>query len=454
MTPPGGNAKSDPRALAWQVLQRVESGGYADAVLAAAFAASTLEPRDRALASRLVYGTLAWQGYLDHILAAFSKQAVDKLDAPIRCLLRLALLQICKLDRVPTFAAVDTAVNLSKRHRGGSASGFVNAVLRRAARQWASVSLAADSQAAELALRWSHPPWLVERWLAELGPEETAGFLAANNEGAPTVLRVNPLRATRAQVQVELHEAGVASELCRFSPVGLRLLEATRVEDLPGFAAGRFSVQGEASQLVALLAAPQPGSRLLDACAAPGGKTTHLGELMRKQGEIVALDVHRNGVAAIEANACRLGLSSIRAEVADAATWQAGDKGFDTILVDAPCSGLGTLRQHPEIRWRRSPADIADLARRQAAILHHLVPLLRPGGTLVYSTCTVMRAENEEQVAALLSAYDELRVDDPRLYLPEAGHVLCQPDGCVRMLPHQHGLDGFFAVRLRRRQVD
>lgn len=452
MRPQGGNAKGDARALAWEVLQRVESGGYADAVLAAALATSELAPRDRALASRLVYGTLAWQGYLDHILAAFSKQAVDKLDAPIRCLLRLALLQICKLDRVPTFAAVDTAVNLSKRHRGGSASGFVNAVLRRAARQWAGVSLNADSQAAELALRWSHPEWLVRRWLAELGVEQTSGLLAANNEEAPTALRVNTLRATRQQVQDELLDAGIASEPCQYSPVGLRLLEATRVEDLPGFAAGRFSVQGEASQLVALLAAPQPGTRVLDACAAPGGKATHLGELMHDQGQVVALDVHRSGVAAIEANARRLGLSSIKAEIADAAAWQAVHAGFDTILVDAPCSGLGTLRQHPEIRWRRSPSDVTDLARRQAVILSHLVPLLRPGGALVYSTCTLMWAENEEQVATLLSAFADLHIDDPRPYLPQSAHVLFQPDGSVRMLPHQHGLDGFFAIRLQRHQ--
>ncbi len=441
---------ADARALAWWILQQVEAGGFADALLGSALSSPSLDSRDQALAARLVYGTLAWQGYLDHLLAAFSKKAIGKLDVPIRCLLRMALLQMCKLDRIPTFAAVDTAVNLSKQHRGGSASGFVNAVLRRAARDWSSVPLPNDGTAANLAVRLSHPLWLVERWLTTYGADDTEALLAANNEAAPTTLRVNRRRAERDTVLERLREAGVEAEACRFSPLGVILQSGARIETLPGFAEGWFSVQGEASQLVSLLAAPQPNTRVLDACAAPGGKTTHLAELMDDQGEVTALDIHGSGVTNIRAAATRLGLSIVKASRADAAAWPAPAEPFDTVLVDAPCSGLGTLRQHPEIRWRRSAADIDALAQTQRAILTHMAPLVRRDGALIYSTCTLTREENEEQITTFLAAHGNFVVDDARPLLPAPAQELCDTVGFVHMLPHRHSLDGFFAVRLKR----
>jgi len=436
--------------LAWQILQRVEDGGYADALLGAAFASSSLVARDQALAARLVYGTLAWQGYLDHLLGAFSKKPIAQLDMPIRCLLRLALLQICKLDRVPDFAAVDTAVNLSKSYRGGSASGFVNAILRRATREHEHVELPTD-RVAHLAAQLSHPAWLVELWLATYGDVDTEALLAANNEAAPTTLRINALRARSDEVEQELQAQGIEVEPCRYSPVGWVLSSAARLDGLRGFAEGRFTPQGEASQLVSLLAAPQPSTRVLDACAAPGGKTTHLAEIMKNQGAIVALDIHSGGVAAIQGSAQRLGLSIVQAETADASSWVAPSGSFDTVLVDAPCSGLGTLRQHPEIRWRRSAADIDELRRKQGRILEHVATLVRRGGALVYSTCTLTTIENEQQVRELLKGREDFTIEDARPYLPAQAAELCGDDGMLRTLPHRHGLDGFFAVRLRRR---
>lgn len=440
----------DARSLAWQILQRVEAGGFADALLGSVPGGGDLGGRDQALAARLVYGTLAWQGYLDHLLAAFSQKPIHKLDVPIRCLLRMALLQICKLDRIPTFAAVDTAVALSKQHHGGSASGFVNAVLRRAARDWSDVPLPSDSSAANLAVRLSHPLWLVERWLATYGAADTEALLAANNEAAPTTLRVNRRRAERDTVLDRLREAGVEADACGFSPFGVILQSGARIEALPGFAEGLFSVQGEASQLVSLLAAPQPNTRVLDACAAPGGKATHLAELMDDQGEVTALDIHASGVAAIRATATRLGLSIVKASMADAAAWPAPAESFDTVLVDAPCSGLGTLRQHPEIRWRRSVADVQELARTQGRLLAHVAPLVRRGGSLIYSTCTLTREENEDQIGGFLAEHGDFVVDDPRPLLPLLARELCDAAGLVHMLPHRHSLDGFFAVRLKR----
>lgn len=442
---------TDPRRLAWQILQRVEDGAYADVLLGTALAAGGLSPRDQSLAVRLVYGCLAWQGYLDHLAGSFSKKGIGQLDVPIRCLLRLGLLQICKLSRVPAFAAVNHAVELAKEHRGGAASGFVNAVLRRAAREWQAVEIPHDSPASKLAVELSHPRWLVEHWLAEYGLDETTALLQANNEAAPTTVRINPRQATPAQVGEALRGHGCRVTPCRYAPAGL-ILEATGA--LPALATHRdgwMTPQGEASQLVGLLAAPAPGSRVLDACAAPGGKTTHLAEAMDDRGTVIALDTHASGVAAIQRQQKRLGLTCIDAQVADATAWQAAPGSFDTILVDAPCSGLGTLRQHPEIRWRRSAQSIHALASTQSRLLAHLAELVRPGGTLVYATCTLVREENEHQVRGFLAAHGDFVIADPRPHLPPEAHELCGSDGMVRMQPHRHGLDGFFAARLHRR---
>ena len=448
---------SDGRALAWEILQRVETGGYADALLGHGLRVGTVPARDHALVTRLVYGTLAWQGYLDHFIAAFSRRPPQDLDPPVRALLRLALFQTCVLTKIPDFAAVNTAVHLAKRYRGGSAVSFVNAVLRRAAAGWRDVRFpsAHEDPVGDLALRLSHPRWLVERWVADYGMDETAALLQANNEAAPTMLRVNRHKAEPSQLLARLRDSGFAASPTSYSPVGLRLDATGALEALPGHAEGLFTVQGEASQLVGFLVAPQPGERVLDACAAPGGKTTHLAELMNDQGSIVALDPHPRGVARVRHMAERLGLSTIKACTADATTWTPDDAAahggqFDRVLVDAPCSGLGTLRQHPEVKWRRTPADIAGLAALQQRLLQHLAADVRPGGTLVYATCTLSAPENEEVLAAFLQRQPAFRIEDARGVLPVSAHTLVGEDGVLRTLPHRDGLDGFFAVRLKR----
>ncbi len=437
--------------MALDILLRVEAGAYADALLGHRLNDSRLSSRDQALATRLVYGTLAWQAHLDHILAAFSRRPPHALDPPVRAVLRLALFQMCQLTRIPDFAIVDTAVRLTKSVRSGWAAPLVNAVLRRAAAGWRDVLFPSPDKdpIAHLATRLSHPPWLVERWLAQFGFEETTALLRANNEPAPTVLRVNRRLIDPALLLARLQDGGWAAAATRYSPVGI-CLEGGMQQGIPGFADGAFSLQGEASQLVGLLVDPQPGERVLDACAAPGGKTTHLAELMNDHGEIVALDMHRRGVERIERLARRLRLSVVKAVAADALGWPA-DGGFDRVLVDAPCSGLGTLRQHPEVKWRRSPADIAALADLQMQLLLRLAACVRPGGTLVYATCTISVPENEEVVAAFLRQQPAFAVDDASAVLPPQARALVGSDGALRTLPHRHHLDGFFAVRLKRR---
>lgn len=448
-------AATDPlaaRALALAVLHRVESeSAHADVALAAALGASQLATRDRALASRLVYGTLAWQGRLDWQLARFSARDPETFDPYVRIAIRLGLYQLTMLDRVPDHAAVATSVELAKRHVP-VAAGLVNAVLRRAIRERNRLPLPdpAVDPVEHLAIALSHPRWLVERWQARFGSAGLADLLRADNEAAPTVLRARP--GGRAALLVRLAEAGVPCEPGRFAPDAIRV-QAADPHAIPGWATGEFSVQEEASQIVAHLLAPEAGMRVLDTCAAPGGKATYVADLMGDRGTVVALDHRARGVRAIAANADRLGLTSVAARVLDARTVDTTlpHASFDRILVDAPCSGLGTLRAHPEIRWRREPHDLIRLGEQQRRMLEAATPLLKPGGVLVYATCTLSDEENEDVVRAWLGAHPELEREDARASLPASAHALVDDTGALCTLPHRDDLDGFYAVRARRR---
>ena len=451
MTREGDDALT-ARALALDVLLRVQGGTvHADATLADALAASGLSTRDRALASRLVYGTLAWQARLDWHLTRWTARPLPTLDPAVLVVLRLGAYQLLMLDRVPDHAAVATSVDLAKA-RLPAAAGLVNAVLRRAVRERGQVALPDPERepAAHLGIALSHPEWLVERWLARFGPEATRALLAADNEPAPTVLRARP--GGRDELIARLAAAGLACEPGRFAPDAVRV-DAVDPHALPGFAAGEFSVQGEASQLVALLLDARPGTRVLDACAAPGGKTTALAERMEDRGMVVALDHRPRGARAIARNAARLRLRGIAPVVLDARAAAAAfaPRSFVRILVDAPCSGFGTLRAHPEIRWRRGPADVARLAAQQRAILDAVTPLLEPGGVLVYATCSLLDEENEDVVRAWLAAHPELVRERADEHLPDTARALVDASGALVTLPHRDGLDGFYAVRVRSR---
>ena len=446
-----GTEALEARALAAAVLQRIEHDrAYADVALDAALRTSRLDGRDRALATRLVYGTLAWQGRLDWHLAALTRREPAALDPPLRIALRLGLYQILFLDRIPAHAAVATSVDLAKRLAPAGA-GLVNAVLRRAVRERAALPLP-DPVAApvrHLAVAFSHPEWLVARWREHLDDADLRALLAANNQAAPTVLRAR--LGGRDALIARLSAAGVGAEACRFAPEAVRV-SAAAPHALAGYAAGAFSVQSEASQLVVLLLDPRPGMRVLDACAAPGGKASYIAEIMGDRGLVVALDQRRRGAHAVARTARRLRLGVVAAVVADArcAPRVLRDGLFDRILVDAPCSGLGTLRAHPEVRWTRTPADIVRLAALQREILEGVTPLLSPGGVLVYATCTIADEENEDVVRAWLASHRDLRTEDAAQHLPAPAVGLVDASGALRTLPHRDGLDGFYAVCVRR----
>lgn len=431
------------REVAGEVLVRVATtAAFADVLLGARLARTRLSAADRRLATELVYGTLTWQGRLDHHLAGLVHGRLDALEPGVLVALRMGLFQLLFLDRVPDHAAVDASVRLVRRLRPG-ATGLVNAVLRRAARAGrAGLPLpdAADP-IGRLAVEWSHPRWLVERWAAELPADELIALLAADNRRGRTALRPNRLRTTPTALRDELAQAGVGC-----AP-GVHAADAVVVErgagGLRGLAAyreGRFAFQGEASQLVAGLAAPDDGGRVLDACAGTGGKALALAEASMGV-VVVALDLHRAGLVRLRAEARRLGVERVVAVAGDARRLPTRGE-FDAVLVDAPCSGLGTLRRHPELRWRRQPADIARLAVLQQEILDAAGPHVRRGGTLVYAVCTRTREETTDVVARLLARQPRFDIEPCAL----------APDGFLRTAPHTHDLDGFFAVRLRARR--
>jgi 16S rRNA (cytosine967-C5)-methyltransferase len=443
------------REVATDILVKIETRkAYSDILLDSALRCPGISRRDGALLSELTYGTLRWRGRIDAHLQVLIRRPLCKTDPFLRNLLRIAIYQISFLDRIPDYAAVNAAVVIAKLHGGGQAAGFVNAVLRRYLREQPERKLPKpDSERAEvsaLAEYWSHPQWLIEKWRDYVGEGEITALLEANNEEPPLVLRANKLRTTREDLIRIFEREGIDAVATRWSPQGVRVRSKAPIEQLPGFSEGIFQVQGEASQLVSYLLRPEPGERVLDACAAPGGKTTHIAELMQDRGKIVGGDISPRGLRKLEENAQRLGLSSIRTLLVDSGKANRDDaRPYDRILVDAPCSGLGTLRSHPEIKWNRAEADIKRLTQIQQRILRNAAARLKLGGVLVYSSCTLTPDENEQIVHQFLGNSEHFVLEDAAAYLPEGAQELAR-DRCLLAWPHRHDTDGFFAARLRR----
>jgi 16S rRNA (cytosine967-C5)-methyltransferase len=439
------NSVSPARLAAFEILQRVEEGAYASILLVSK--EEQLGPLDRALCHELVMGVLRRQLWLDRLIEYYSDRKVSAMDAGVRIILRLGLYQLRFLSRVPASAAVNESVNLVSFARLRSAGGFVNAVLRRATREPEvdPVSLTADP-IERIAVATSHPTWLIERWTKAFGSEETEAFAHANNEPAPVAFRVVTNRADEAEVLERLRRAGaslipskVASRAWRITGAGSLLSELT--------ANGEVYLQDEASQLVSQALAAKPGDRVLDLCAAPGSKTTQIANNNSDSATIVASDLHEHRLRAVVSAAKSQGLKSIHCVALDGLRpLPLAEESFDRVLVDAPCSGTGTLRRNPEIRWRISPADIEELSGRQKQLLFNAARTVKPGGLLVYSTCSVEPDENEEVRQTFLENNDSF--ESVRLPLDSS---LVGSSDFARTWPHREGADGFFICAFARK---
>lgn len=444
----------DPRRLAFDILERVLGGGYADRTLDAALQRyPQLDPRDRGLATELVYGVLRQQGRLDYALARCCKQPLAKLENRVLLLLRLGAYQILCLDRVPDSAAVDTTVQLTRQLNLERATGFVNGILRSLGRGKNALSWPDPTREplAHIEHALSLPKWLAQRWLKELGAQEAQRLAAALLEPAPFSVRVNTLKIDRERFLTALMDTGHRGEPTRFAPEGVIIRERSAAP-LPGDAQGWYQVQDEASMLIAPLLAPRPGENLLDVCAAPGGKTTHLAALAGNRATITALDLHPQRIRLVEQGAARLGCSGITARSWDMTVFPPflAPASCNGVLVDAPCSGLGVLRRNPEARWRLQPADIVVLAERQAMLLNQAAPLVKPGGRLVYAVCTLTPEETDQQVAQFLARHPDFRLQSLADSVPDSWRELLDDQGCLRSWPRHLELDGFFAARFVR----
>ena len=410
------------------------------------------DPRDKALAAEIVQGTLRWQRALDAVIALTTTTGRVPTDQRVLTILRLSVYQILHLDRVPASAVVDDAVDLARLAQRAPAAGFVNALLRTLLRQRQRLALPARPQhpgdtagaLAYLGITHSHPDWLVSRWLDRLGLETAEAWVRFNNSTPAVTLRVNPLRGTRPDLQAWLRERGVVATPTRFAPLGLVIDEAEH----PGLLhepTDRFAVQDEASQLVSLVVGARPRQRVLDLCAAPGGKTTAMAADMNDAGVLVACDVRPRRVRLLRDALTSFGSTAARVVQVGREGPLPFEPAFDHVLVDAPCSGLGTVRRDPDLKWRRNEVDLPALAAAQLALLDRAAACVKPGGRLVYATCSSEPEENDEVVHAFLASHPSFSpAPAPALPPPVAG--LIDERGVLRTLPHRDQLEAFFAA--------
>jgi len=430
---------ADARACAYAVVRRVfEEGAYADRALHAE--AEGLAPRDRGLATRLAYGVVQRKATLDHVIQTLARRPTAKLEPAVLAALRLGVFQLAFMDRVPAHAAVGETVELAKRHSRRGA-GLVNAVLRRAVKEARPmIDGLPDRTPAEAALRHSHPIWIAELWFDQLGAGAARALMAANNEPAEAAIRANTLKTTAAALAAQL--PAEPADL----PDALLLTSPFDAFASPLWHEGLFMPQSRAAQAVSRALDPQPGERVLDLCAAPGAKTTHLAALMGNRGEVTAVERHPGRAEALVRTAARMGAENVTVRVRDAA--QPVEDTYDRILVDPPCSDLGTLAARPDARWRKEPHNVDELAALQARILDSAAAALAPGGTMVYSTCTISPRENEGQIEAFLGRHADFQLADMPSDVPVWDHPTVPR---VRQtLPHRDRTDGFFIARMRR----
>lgn len=439
---------SRARLAAFDILRRVESDGAYSSILIAALPDTNLSREDRALAHELVLGVLRRRRTLDYFIERYSRRPVEKLDIAVIIALRMGLYQIRYLTRIPESAAVNESVNLVKRARLTSAAGMVNAVLRNAARHKDDKAGEGMRDSIERAsIETSHPRWMIERWINLLGEHDAIRLAEANNETPCIAFRVNTLLTTEEDVLSALQNEGIVITSSTIVPGAFVVESGQASAVIQAAQQGLIYIQDEASQLISLLVAPREGERILDLCAAPGSKSSHLAVLTSNQSQIIAADIHPHRLIALKQACQKLNAHSVDAVALDATRELPFDNAlkFDRVLIDAPCTGTGTLRRNPEIKWRLSADAISQLSFIQIRLLERAASVTRPGGKLVYSTCSIEREENEAVIERFLSGNEQFR-----LIRSEAYEAITTSEGFVRTFPHLHSTDGFFAAVLEK----
>jgi 16S rRNA (cytosine967-C5)-methyltransferase len=445
----------NPRQLAFETLRAIQRGSYADVALDRSLRGSELAERDRGLATELVYGSVRQQRSLDALIDRFAKKRAQQQHPDLRLILHLGLYQLHYLTQIPENAAVSTTVDLAKQNGLAGLAGVVNGVLRQYIRQAERAQGLAEildlpkDLIPHLGVTYSYPDWLIQLWLEQLEEAETIQLCEWFNQAPQIDLRINPLKTSREEVESAFQAVGVEVQRLPDLPQALRLTRHVgSIQNLPGFAKGWWTVQDASAQWVSHWLAPQPGELVIDACAAPGGKTTHLSELMADQGQVWACDCTESRLRKLTQQQKRLELTNIQRFTLNSQEFQDFQDQADRVLVDAPCSGLGTLHRHADARWRQTPESIAVLSQLQLDLLTNTATWVKSGGHLVYSTCTLHPQENQNVVEQFLNQQSEWQRQPIPSHSPL--QAFATPTGDLQVWPHRHQMDGFFMAHLRR----
>lgn len=432
--------KINSRKIALQIVVQInEEGAYANLALDKALLAyPDLDRRDKGLITEIVYGSVKYRGRLDYILNQYAQTKVNKMNVWVRNILRTALYQMLFLDKIPVSAAVDEAVNLAKEKAPKGSDKFVNGVLRNIERNREKLTYPHKGKqpVQYLSVWYSFPQWIIERLVKQYGVKQAEQLCQYFNEPAPLWIRTNTLKINRAELQQQLNDLDLAVIISENCEEGLKFTQGVNLHQLELFQKGYFTVQDESSMLVAGTASPKPHQKVLDVCSAPGGKTTHMAQMMQNTGEIIACDIHEHRLMLIKENCERLGITNVQTKLQDGLLLHESfaAESFDVVLVDAPCSGLGVLGRRPDSRWTKRAGDIQELSAIQKGILAKAAPLVKQGGTLVYSTCTIVAEENQQQVAAFLAEHSEYSLETEKQYLPFVDNM-----------------DGFYIAKLKKK---
>ena len=442
------NLYRGPRGTAVKILNRVErSDSYLDRLLEGEMRTADMNELDKGLMNEIVTGVVRWQMKLDWVLTGFFHGNFTKAETNIKNALRVALYQILFLDKVPHSAAVNEAVEFIKRLRGQKVGDLVNAVLRNILRNLENIRYPdfKEDQIQHLAVVESHPSWIVKRWVTRFGYDEAKKLLSANNDRPDLTLRVNRLKIDFNYFLTQLEQHQIQFSRSEYLDFFVRVKHMAGIGGSEMFRQGFFVVQDESAGIAVQMLDPKPGDRVIDMCAAPGGKATFIGELMKNVGEIVAVDRYETRLNLVK-NACqRLGIANAHFVAADAATIQTTPA--EKVLVDAPCSGLGVLAKKPDAKWKREPEDLVRLVQTQRAILENAARHVKPDGVLVYSTCTTEPEENISLIHSFLADHPEFSIENAGRFIDPK---LVTPEGAVETFPHRHLMDGSFAVRLKK----